>query len=196
MGGRRGGNSRTQRSRRTRGDSLNQHRSWPHIFTTAAVPERGAALDVCVSSSNAVAARGDAAQATFEKKTRVRRQIQQLRELGIAYKPIVTADGQPRPIVTRTMQHAASIAACRNGQQQSAALLKHRWKHEVQIAQLQRQAAMTSAALPDRRRAKNGCSTDLWTEPPVTGHPRSMATTTVTRDGIHSTGRWQHYFRH
>ena len=39
------------------------------IFTTAAVPGRSAALDVCVASSIAAAARGDAAQAAFDRFT-------------------------------------------------------------------------------------------------------------------------------
>ena len=38
------------------------------IFTTAAVPGRSAALDVCVPSSIAAAARGDDAQAAFDRK--------------------------------------------------------------------------------------------------------------------------------
>ena len=37
------------------------------VFTTAAVPGRSAALDVCVASSIAAAARGDAAQAAFDR---------------------------------------------------------------------------------------------------------------------------------
>ena len=39
------------------------------IFTTAAVLGRSAALDVCVASSIAAAARGDAAQAAFDRTT-------------------------------------------------------------------------------------------------------------------------------
>ena len=40
------------------------------IFSqTAAIPGRSAALDVCVSASNAAAARGDAAQAAFDLKS-------------------------------------------------------------------------------------------------------------------------------
>ena len=35
------------------------------FFTVAAVPGRSAALDVCVASSNAAAARGDAAHEAF-----------------------------------------------------------------------------------------------------------------------------------
>ena len=38
------------------------------ILTTAAVPGRGVALDACVASPNAAAARGDAAQASFDRK--------------------------------------------------------------------------------------------------------------------------------
>ena len=38
------------------------------IFTTAAVAGRSAALDVCVASSIAAAARRDAAQAAFDRK--------------------------------------------------------------------------------------------------------------------------------
>ena len=37
------------------------------IFTTAAVLGRSTALDVCVASSLAAAARGDAAQAAFDR---------------------------------------------------------------------------------------------------------------------------------
>ena len=39
-----------------------------NLFTTAAVPGRSAALDVCVASSNAAAVRGDAAQAACDRK--------------------------------------------------------------------------------------------------------------------------------
>ena len=38
------------------------------IFTTGGVPGRSAALDVCVASSTAAAARGDAAQAAFDRE--------------------------------------------------------------------------------------------------------------------------------
>ena len=38
------------------------------LFTTVAVPGRSAALDVCVASSNAAAAGGDASQASFDRK--------------------------------------------------------------------------------------------------------------------------------
>ena len=54
------------------------------IFITASVPGRSAALDVCVASANAAAARGDAAQAAFDRKTtHNRNEIPDLRKQGI-----------------------------------------------------------------------------------------------------------------
>ena len=120
------------------------------IFTTAAVPGRGAALDVCVASPNAAAAMGDAAAAAFRRKLhRYRQEITELAAAGIAFRPLVwTADGCPHPAVTRTLQHAAQIADTRNNQQASAGALVGRWKHEIQIAILRRRAAMARAVLP------------------------------------------------
>ena len=120
------------------------------IFTTAAVPGRGAALDVCVASPNAAAAMGDAAEAAFRRKLRrYRREIQELSAAGIAFRPLVwTADGRPHPAAIRTLRFAADIAVTRNGQQATAGMLVSRWKHEIQIAILRRRAAMTRAVLP------------------------------------------------
>ena len=54
-----------------------------NIFTTA-VPGRSAALDVCVASSTAAAARGDGAQAAFDRKLpHYRNEIGELRQQGI-----------------------------------------------------------------------------------------------------------------
>ena len=54
------------------------------LFTTTAVPGRSAALDVCVASSNAAAARGDAAQAAYDRKlSSYRQEIPDLRNQGI-----------------------------------------------------------------------------------------------------------------
>ena len=71
-------------------------------------------------------------------------------EEGIVHRSQVwTGDGRPHPAVTRTLQYAADFAACRNWQRMSAKALRHRWKHEIQIAFLwQRSAAMTLAVLP------------------------------------------------
>ena len=121
------------------------------IFTTAAVPGRSAALDVCLASSTAGAARGDAAQAAFDRKLSCyRNEIVELRQQGIHYRPLIwTADGRPHPSVTRTLQYAADIASSRNGQQMSAKSLQRRWKHEIQIALLRGRAGMARAVLPN-----------------------------------------------
>ena len=121
------------------------------VFTTAAVLGRGAALDVCVASSNAAAARGDAAQAAFDRKTsHSRRTLHVLRVQGVVYRPLVwTANGRPHPAVTRTVQYAPDIVACRNGHKMSAKAFQHGWTNEVPIALLRRRAAMTRAVLPN-----------------------------------------------
>ena len=75
------------------------------ILTTAAVPRHSAALDVCAASSIiAAAARGDAAQAAFDRKlSHYRNEIGELMQQGIHFHPLVwTADGRPRPAFTRT----------------------------------------------------------------------------------------------
>ena len=77
---------------------------------------------------------GDAAQAAFDRGISYnKREIPDLQAHGIVCRLLVwTADGRPHPAVTRTLQIAANIAACRNGQQMSAKVLQHRLKHEVQ----------------------------------------------------------------
>ena len=99
------------------------------MFTTAAVPGRSPALDVCVASN--AAARGDAAQAAFDRKlSHFRDEISELRNQGVHYRPLIwTVDGRPYPGVTRTLQYAAGIAFSRNGQQMSATL--QRRKREI-----------------------------------------------------------------
>ena len=106
---------------------------------------------VCVASPNAAAARGDAAQAAFNRKlSHDNHEIPDLRNQGIHCRPLVwTADWRPHPAVTRTLQFAADIASSRNGQQMSAEPLQHRWKHEIQIALLRQRVAMTRAVLPN-----------------------------------------------
>ena len=106
---------------------------------------------MCVASSDAEAARGDAAQAAFDRKlSHYRDEIFELRDQGIHYRPLIwTADGRPHPAVTRTLQYAADIASSQNGQQMSAKSLQRRWKHEIQIAFLRQRAAMTRAVLPN-----------------------------------------------
>ena len=74
------------------------------ILSTDAVPGRSAALDVCVASPTAHA-RGDAAQAGFERKLQhYRAVIPELRGAGIIHRPLVwTADGRPHTAATRTL---------------------------------------------------------------------------------------------
>ena len=114
------------------------------------VPQRSPALDVCVASSIAAAASGDAAQAAFELElTHYRNELGELRQ-NIHYRPLVwNADGRPHPAATRTLQYAADIASSRNGQHLSSKSLHRRWKHEIQIALLHRRAATARALLPN-----------------------------------------------
>ena len=91
-------------------------------FTAAVVTGRSADLDVCVASSNAVAARGDAAQAAFDRKIfHYRRENSRPPGSRHRLSPCgLDSGGRPHAAVTRTpQQHAADIAACRNLQQRS-----------------------------------------------------------------------------
>ena len=59
-------------------------------LTAVAVPGRSAAMDVCVASSIAAAARGDAAQTAFDRKlSHYRNEIGEMRHRGIHYRPLV-----------------------------------------------------------------------------------------------------------
>ena len=59
------------------------------ILTAAAVTGRSAALGVCVASSIAAAARGDAAQAAFDRKlTHYRDELGELRQQNIYSPPL------------------------------------------------------------------------------------------------------------
>ena len=167
------------------------------IFTTAAVPGRTAALDVCVASSTAPAARGDAEQAAFDRKrTHHRNEIGELRHQNTHYRPLVwTADGRPHPAVTRTLQCAADIASSRNGQHQSAKSLHRRWKHEIQIALLQRRAAMARALLQNPLRGPSGSSQAFLTEPCITGVMSQPLTEGLGRTTLTSTvPTWTQHF--
>ena len=100
-----------------------------------------------MASSIAATARGDAALAALDRKLT---QIGELRQQNIHYRPQVwTADGRPHLAVTRTLQYGVDIASSRNGLHQSAKSLHRKWKYEIQIALLQRRAAMARAVLPN-----------------------------------------------
>ena len=102
-----------------RGLTETQSRPADH-FTTAAVQGRSAALDACVASSDAAAARGDAVKAAFDRKIlQYRRAIPVFRVQGIVCRPLLwKADGRPHPAVTRTLQYAANITACRTSDEE------------------------------------------------------------------------------
>ena len=78
------------------------------ILTTAAVPGRSAAQDVCVASSIGAAARGDAAQAAFDRKlSHYTHEVGELRRQNVQYRPLVwTANG--RHLSAKTLQRGTS----------------------------------------------------------------------------------------
>ena len=118
-------------------------------FTSAAVPGRSAALDVCVASPEAAAAGEDAAESAFKRKlVHYQHVIPELQAAGIAFRPLIwTADGRPHPATTRTLKYAAEAAARKRGGVAVPGLLA-RWKHEITIAIIRRRVAMLRAVLP------------------------------------------------
>ena len=120
------------------------------ILTTAAIPGRSAALDVCVASPTAAMALGDAADAAFKRKLRhYRAVIPQLAAAGISFRPMVwTAEGRPHPAASRTLRYAARLASTRGGGEAEAQGFLSRWRHEIQVAIQRRRAAMARAVLP------------------------------------------------
>jgi hypothetical protein len=119
------------------------------ILTTAAVPGRSAALDVCIASPDAGAAGTNAVEAAFKRKLdHYRNVIPQLHAAGIAFRPLIwSSDGRPHPAVTRTLKFAAETVARKRGGVSVPNFLS-RWKHEIQIAILRRRAAMFRATQP------------------------------------------------
>ena len=122
------------------------------IFTTAAVPGRSATLDVCVAFSIAAAAHGDAAQAAFDRKlAHYRNEIGELGQQNI-HSPPASLDSGREAAFSRHSN--TSVRSRHRLQPQRAApvgrqFLDRRWKHEIQIAFLQRRAAMARAVLPN-----------------------------------------------
>ena len=119
------------------------------ILTTAAVPGRSAALDVCIASPDAGAAGTNAVEAAYKRKLEhYRNVIPQLHAAGIVFRPLIwSSDGRPHPAVSRTLKFAAESAARKRGGVSVPNLLR-RWKHEIQIAILRRRAAMFRATQP------------------------------------------------
>ena len=102
---------------------------------------KGRSGRVCVASPNAAAARGDVAQASFDRKLSLSRDETSDLLSG-------RRTGRPHLAVTRTVRYAADISSSRNGQQMSTKSLQRRWQREIQVALLRRRAAMTCAVLP------------------------------------------------
>jgi len=120
------------------------------VFTSAAVPGRSAALDVCVTSPDAAAAGADAVESAFRRKlTHYADVIPELHSAGIAFRPMIwSADGRPHPAVTRTLKFAVSIAARRQGGGEAMPGMMARWRHEIGVAIARRRAAMMRSVLP------------------------------------------------
>ncbi len=139
------------------------------ILTTAAVPGRSAAIDVCIASPNASIAAGDAAAAAFRRKLRrYRRAIPELARAGIVFRPMVwTADARPHPAVVRTLRHAAGVAARRNTGVDDPTLVLSRWRHEITTTILRRRAAMACAVVPRRTARQRWLLTGQTSAPPT-----------------------------
>ena len=155
------------------------------IFTTAAVPGRGAALVVCVASPNAAAAAGDAAETAFQRKfRRCRVENRELAAAGITFRLLVWTDGRPHPAAVRTLRFAADIAVTRNCQQATAGELVSRWLYEIQIAILRRCAAMARAVLP------RASSQELWLDKHILRIIRFRRKTDALRDDVSRSCLW------
>ena len=144
------------------------------ILTTAAVPGRSAALDVCIASPNAAAAQGDAAEAAFRRKLRhYRHIIPELQRAGVVFRPLIwTADARPHPAAVRTLRYAAEVASSRHGGSAEKPAMLKRWKHEITVAILRRRAAMSRAVVPGRSARAEWLLTG-WSDAAVTNEQRA-----------------------
>ena len=119
------------------------------LFTAAAVPGRSAALDVCVASADALA---EAQRTQPSRSQNFTLSIPNSRLLGSKTSNTRMSGqqtGDRTRSVTRTLQCAADIASCRNGQHMSAKSFEYRWRHDIQIAFFRRRATMTGAVFPN-----------------------------------------------
>ena len=122
------------------------------ILTTAALPGRTTALDVTVSSPDAVSAGPDACVSAYARKvTRYAKIIPQLDRAGVTFQPLVwSTEGRPHPATTRVLEFALQAAARKLGADQISQL-RARWLHEIAVTLQRRKAAMMRACLPARR---------------------------------------------
>ena len=118
------------------------------IFTTAAVPNRDAAIDVTIVSQEAGHTNGDCvATAHAGKFARYRAAVDEWGPQGIVLQPMVWShEGRAHPDVERIMVHVASTAARRTGG--SAAAIIRRWKSDLGVALATRRARMAKRCLP------------------------------------------------
>ena len=107
---------------------------------------------VRIASPNSATAAGDAAQAAFDRKlSHYSDIIPQLRQAGVAFRPMVwTADGRPHPAAVRAMRLAAERAARGDVAGAKPAAFLMRWQHEVAITIARRRAAMARAVMPQQ----------------------------------------------
>ena len=120
------------------------------IFTTAAVPNRDAALDVTVVSQEAAGSGADCvATAHAGKFHRYRAAVAEWGSSGISLQPLVWSnEGRAHPDVGRVMDFTAAAIARRVGQSTQAVL--RRWKADVGVALAVRRARMARRCLPTK----------------------------------------------
>ena len=109
------------------------------------------ALDVCVVSSDAAVARGDAAQAAFEREKHT---ITDGEFQTCVPRHRVSLPGLDSGRPTTPSSHTNFSVCSRHRIMSQRATnvsksLQHRWKHRIQIALLRRRAAMTQTVLPN-----------------------------------------------
>ena len=119
------------------------------ILANAAVPGRGAALDVVVASQEAIGAGADCvATAVRRKLRRYRNILHELDSAGIAFRPMAwSAEGRAHPIVQRVMAHVAEQVARRQPGATAQEVCK-RWRQEVGTVLASRIARMIRSCMP------------------------------------------------
>ena len=122
------------------------------ILTNAAIPGRGAALDVVVASQEAFGAGPDCVATAVKRKIRRYAAIlHELHEAGIAFRPMAwSAEGRPHPMVGRVLAHASEQVA-RKRPSASAHEICRRLRQEIGVALARRMARMIRACTPSER---------------------------------------------
>ena len=119
------------------------------ILTNAAVPGRGAALDVVVASQEALSAGTDCVATAVKRKLRRYRHIlDDLEASGITFRPMAwSAEGRAHPIVRRVLAHVSQQVA-RTIPDAKAGDICKRWRQEIGTALALRMARMIRSCLP------------------------------------------------